>query len=86
MAQAQKKSPMAKDDENLWDGGLFGVYAGTSEGDVSELQQDGALTDRDAHGDGAAILDDLYGSAQGAEAALGGLAGLGLRQIWRKTV
>jgi hypothetical protein len=45
------------------------------EGDVSELQQDGALTDRDAHSDGAAILDDLYGSAQGAEAALGGFAG-----------
>jgi hypothetical protein len=45
------------------------------EGDVSELQQNGALTDPDAHSDGAAILDDLYGSAQGAEAALGGLAG-----------
>src|SRR5512134_3804927 len=24
MAQAQKKSPMPKDDEKLWDGGLFG--------------------------------------------------------------
>ena len=24
MAQAQKKSPMAKDDDNLWDGNLFG--------------------------------------------------------------
>jgi hypothetical protein len=50
------------------------------EGHVSELQQDGALTDRDAHSDGAAILDDLYGSAQGAEAALGGLAG-GLEKL-----
>lgn len=45
------------------------------EGDISELQQDGALTDADAHSDGAAILDELYGSAQGAEASLGALAG-----------
>lgn len=50
------------------------------EGDAAELQQDGALTDADAHGDGAAILDELYGSAQAAQASLGGLAG-GLEKL-----
>lgn len=45
------------------------------EGDAMELQQDGALTDADAHSDGAAILDELYGSAQAAEASLGALSG-----------
>jgi hypothetical protein len=45
------------------------------EGDAAELQQDGALTDGDAQSDGARILDDLYGSAQAAQASLLGLAG-----------
>jgi hypothetical protein len=45
------------------------------EGDASELAHEGALTDADAQNDGAEILAEIYGSAQGAEASLCGLAG-----------
>ena len=45
------------------------------EGNASELQEDGALTDQDAQQDGAAILADLYGTAAEANAVFKGLAG-----------
>jgi hypothetical protein len=45
------------------------------EGDASELQEDGALTDADAQQDGAAIIADLYGSGAEANAVFKGLAG-----------
>jgi hypothetical protein len=45
------------------------------EGDASELQEEGALTDADAQQDGAAIIADLYGSGAEANAVFKGLAG-----------
>jgi hypothetical protein len=45
------------------------------EGDVSELAEDGALTDQDAQQDGAAIIADLYGSGAEVNAVFKGLAG-----------
>jgi hypothetical protein len=45
------------------------------EGDAAELQEDGALTDRDAIEDGTTILADLYGTAAEANAVFKGLAG-----------
>lgn len=45
------------------------------EGDASELQHDGALTDADAQQDGAAIIAELYGSGAEANAVFKGLAG-----------
>jgi hypothetical protein len=45
------------------------------EGDVSDLQENGALTDQDAQADGAEILADIYGSAAAANAVFKGLAG-----------
>lgn len=65
-AIAQKMKARAAADPASFDQ----LIALIEEGDASELQQDGALTDSDAHSDGAAILDDLYGSAAGAQSAL----------------
>ncbi len=45
------------------------------EGDASDLNEDGALTDADAQQDGAAIIADLYGSGAEANAVFKGLAG-----------
>jgi Bacterial protein of unknown function (DUF937) len=45
------------------------------EGDASELNEDGALTDADAQQDGAAIIADLYGTGAEANAVFKGLAG-----------